>query len=130
MQTVSPDPKSGTAFDMLYLSGLVFCRTQSIHVIFAIRYSASIFIQMRVRYPFAAGNKGRTVVEHLVHVFEAESLGFWQERPEDDPIDKIADNEDDVVFPSNCADGNRRDLSYHGVESKTRHCANAHTFHA
>ena len=59
------------------------------------------------------------------HVLQVETFRLWLERPEEYGVSEAAHNKYNVVLPSDCGDGDGRDLPNHRVESEAGHCTNA-----
>ncbi|KAI7508606.1 hypothetical protein KC364_g9 [Hortaea werneckii] len=55
------------------------------------------------------------LIVNFVHVLQIQALGLWQEGPEEQGVRQVADNEHDVVSPSDGRDGNRCNLADHAV---------------
>lgn len=94
--------------------------------------------------PFTGWNKPTRLFEQDAHLFERDALGLRQERPEEDCIGKIADDEQEEIPPTLCLDSlvmsvhtscfnqltrkltGRSDLTNHGVKGETHEAANSY----
>ncbi|KKA20211.1 hypothetical protein T310_5780 [Rasamsonia emersonii CBS 393.64] len=85
---------------------------------------------MRAGFPIRARDKGRRLVEQLVHVLQIQPLGLRKESPEEERVGQIAHDEDDVVPPSDRRHCDGRDLADHRVEGERRHGAPGHALNA
>jgi len=95
-----------------------------------LRNLLGILIDMRAGLPLAAWDESRVVAEELVHVLQIEPLGLGLERPEEQGIAEVANDEDEVELPSDRGDGDGRDLTDHRVEGEGGHGAPGDTFQA
>ena len=76
---------------------------------------------MRARHPLGAGDEGGRIVEQIIHIFQVQTFCLGQERPEEERVDQIADDEDDVEFPADGRNGDGCHLADHRVEGEGGH---------
>ncbi len=65
--------------------------------------------------------------EQVVHLFQRNLLRLRKHNPEEECVCEVANNEEDIVSPSDCFHGNGCNLSDHRVEGKGHHSSNGDT---
>ena len=75
-------------------------------------------------------HKERCVCEKIIHLFERQALGLWQEQIEEHGVGEVADDEDEVVFVADVRHGCGRHLPNQRVEGEGHHGGYRYTFGA
>jgi len=75
-------------------------------------------------------DKPRRLLKQVMHLLQRDFRRLREERPEEDGVREIADDEEDVVAPADVRDGHGRDLADHGVEGEAGHGGDGDAFGA